>query len=178
MNFMEIIQRNEETIKKVKDMSIFRFIPQEEFKNCQNYINIIRFKKGEDIIRQGEITGGIFIVLAGKVSVIRDSVKLSELEKGEIFGEGEILLGRPASATIKAEEDGTEVAYIIRGALEALEKSAPRFTTIFYKTIARILMERLINLDREYVNIASKLKNTEEAQKSKELREKIFKTLK
>jgi CRP-like cAMP-binding protein len=101
---------------------------------------------------------------------------LSELEKGEIFGEGEILLGRPASATIKAEEDGTEVAYIIRGALEALEKSAPRFTTIFYKTIARILMERLINLDREYVNIASKLKNTEEAQKIKELREKIFKT--
>jgi hypothetical protein len=37
-------------------------------------------------------------------------------------------------------------------------------------------MERLINLDREYVNIASKLKNTEEAQKIKELREKIFKT--
>jgi CRP-like cAMP-binding protein len=96
----------------------------------------------------------------------------------DFFVQGAVSVSDADSATIKAEEDGTEVAYIIRGALEALEKSAPRFTTIFYKTIARILMERLINLDREYVNIASKLKNTEEAQKIKELREKIFKTLK
>lgn len=173
---MEIIQRSEELIRKIKDMGIFRFIPQDEFKTCENYINILRFQKGEDIIRQGEITGGIFIILEGKVSVIRDSIKIAELEKGEIFGESEILLELPASATIRAEEDGTQVAYIIRGILEQLEKSAPRFTTIFYKTIARVLMTRLINIDKEYVNLASKLESLDQARKIKELREKIFKT--
>jgi hypothetical protein len=37
-------------------------------------------------------------------------------------------------------------------------------------------MTRLINIDKEYVKLASKLESLDQARKIKELREKIFKT--
>jgi signal-transduction protein with cAMP-binding, CBS, and nucleotidyltransferase domain len=173
---MEIIERTEEIKEKVKNTGIFKYIPSEDFEAVERFINIIRFKKGETIISEGEITGGMFMVMKGKVEVIKNNVKIAELEEGEIFGESDILLNRNASATIKSSEDDTQIIYIIRGGIENLEKSNPSFTTIFYKNIAKTALMRLINLDREYVKIMEKFQEMKQKEELSKLREKIFKS--
>ncbi|MBX7115970.1 MAG: cyclic nucleotide-binding domain-containing protein, partial [Myxococcaceae bacterium] len=58
--------------------------------------------KGDSIIRQGEKSDGLYIVLAGEVAVSVGPAALASLKEGEIFGEMSLLTKQPAGADVKA----------------------------------------------------------------------------
>ena len=73
-------------------------------------MDIINFKKGEDIIEEGTLGDCAYIIEEGSVEVSklsphRDKQVLAILEKSEIFGEMGLIDGLPRSATVTALED-------------------------------------------------------------------------
>ncbi len=58
--------------------------------------------KGDSIIRQGEKSDGLYIVLSGEVAVSVGASDLASLKEGEIFGEMSLLTKQPAGADVKA----------------------------------------------------------------------------
>jgi len=65
------------------------------------------FDSGQDILREGFVSKGVYIVLQGRVSVSRldergSLVVLAELSKGEVFGEMGLISNQSCSATVTA----------------------------------------------------------------------------
>ena len=56
------------------------------------------------IARQGEIGTGFFIVVSGRVRVVRDGTAVAHLGPGEFFGELSILDGGPRVAQVVTDE--------------------------------------------------------------------------
>jgi CRP/FNR family transcriptional regulator, cyclic AMP receptor protein len=63
----------------------------------------VEFPTGRVIARQGEIGTGFFIVVEGRVRVVRDSHVLATLGPGEFFGELSVLDRLPRVAQVVAE---------------------------------------------------------------------------
>ena len=64
----------------------------------------IDFPAGHVIARQGEIGTGFFVVITGKVRVVRDGTAVASLGPGEFFGELSVLDRQPRNAMVTADE--------------------------------------------------------------------------
>jgi CRP-like cAMP-binding protein len=62
------------------------------------------FDTGDDIVRQGDEGSGAFVIINGKVEVLRDGRKLADLGAGNFFGEMALLDNYRRSATVRALE--------------------------------------------------------------------------
>jgi CRP-like cAMP-binding protein/ribonuclease BN (tRNA processing enzyme) len=80
------------------------------------------FRKGQDIIRQGEEGDRFYVVSLGKVQVIVDDSVRAVLGKGDHFGEISLITGKRRNATIRAISDGSVIALDKRAFLEFLRK--------------------------------------------------------
>ncbi|HKG57698.1 MAG TPA: cyclic nucleotide-binding domain-containing protein [Candidatus Limnocylindrales bacterium] len=70
----------------------------------------VAFPAGRVIARQGEVGTGFFIVVDGRVRVVRDAATLAELGPGEFFGELSVLDREPRVAQVVAEVSTTCLA--------------------------------------------------------------------
>ncbi|HLL56132.1 MAG TPA: cyclic nucleotide-binding domain-containing protein, partial [Myxococcaceae bacterium] len=59
-------------------------------------------KKNDTIIREGDRTDGLYVLLSGEVEVRKGHQALARLKEGEIFGEMSLLQKSPATATVAA----------------------------------------------------------------------------
>ncbi len=62
----------------------------------------VSYREGEWIIRQGDPSSALHMILDGEVATVIDDVDRRTLSKGSFFGEVSILLGEPATASITA----------------------------------------------------------------------------
>ena len=61
-----------------------------------------QFTAGGIVIEQGEWSGELLILVSGEVEILRDAVRVAKAaEPGVVFGEMSVLLGSPATATVK-----------------------------------------------------------------------------
>ena len=70
----------------------------------------VDFAADRVIARQGEIGTGFFIVVDGRVRVVRDGTAVAHLGPGEFFGELAVLDGGPRVAQVVAEVPTTCLA--------------------------------------------------------------------
>lgn len=59
---------------------------------------------GELVIREGQITDGLYVVLAGEVAVSVGGTKVGVVKEGELFGEMSLLTRAPAAATVTSSK--------------------------------------------------------------------------
>ena len=101
------------------------------------------FKSGELILQEGQPAIGCFIILSGKVAVIkglntaRERV-LDELGAGEIVGEMAIIDDQPHSASVRAIED-TQCIMIERWDFKAQMQAYPEIALQLLPILARRL---------------------------------------
>lgn len=70
----------------------------------------VRFPPGHVIARQGEIGTGFFVVVGGRVKVVRDGRIVAELGPGEFFGELSVIDRMPRTAQVTAIDETTCLA--------------------------------------------------------------------
>ncbi len=59
-------------------------------------------KRGDVLVREGQTSDGLYVVLSGEVEVEVKGTRIAALKEGQLFGEMSLLTRTPASATVRA----------------------------------------------------------------------------
>ncbi len=101
------------------------------------------FRAGQSIFKEGESTGGIYLIRSGKVEISKTTADgwkqpLAILSENHIFGELSIIENRQTHGADATAIEPTQVYRIKTEDFKALEKSDPNMMYKIIKTIARI----------------------------------------
>ncbi|MCX7698850.1 MAG: cyclic nucleotide-binding domain-containing protein [Candidatus Goldbacteria bacterium] len=99
-------------------------------------------KKGEKIIKQGEIGDKFYIIGSGEVSVhIKKGLisnKVATLTTGDFFGEMALITDLPRTATVIAEEP-TELFVLDKADFKKILMKNPKISSIINETLTKRL---------------------------------------
>ncbi len=96
---------HEEELAKVQ---LFSTLSRKDLARLGKAVVERKYKKGETIVKEGEQAVAFFLLIKGKVEVLRGAknpTKVAEHASGSYFGDMSLLDGLPRSATVKALED-------------------------------------------------------------------------
>jgi CRP-like cAMP-binding protein len=89
---------------------------------------------GTDIIREGDVGRGLYVVLSGEVEVLKGEepfeTTLATLRPGDVFGEIALVRGVPATATVCAARQST-VLFLAREYFDRLLAALPELRAFF-----------------------------------------------
>ena len=86
-------------------------------------------KKNEIIVREGERTDGLYVVLSGEVEARKGDQVLSRLKEGDLFGEISLLSKTPATATVMSTRH-TSLLRLPREDFDSLILSHPQILVL------------------------------------------------
>ena len=114
-------------------------------------MSVKQFQKGDVIFHQGDEGNVFYKIVEGSVGIFvnydgKEDMKLSEVPKGEFFGEMAVIDSAPRSASAVVLEDGTQVQEISADALNTFFREDPESIGQLMKTLSR----RLRALTNEY----------------------------
>lgn len=98
-------------IQSLKVVPILAALKQEHLEMLSKLATTRTYKKADVIIKQGDPGTGLFVILTGTVLVSAKSrpglpeTKLSNLGKGDFFGDMSLIDGYPRSATVTATSE-------------------------------------------------------------------------
>jgi len=94
-----------------------------------------RFAIGRSIVEQGDPGDRFYILVRGKVEVLRDKKRLAVLEDGDYFGEMALLSNQPRNATVKTLTDSVCLS-LPRDLFERLLSTEPELRESIRKAAA------------------------------------------
>ena len=117
-----------------------------------NQIEVLKYKKGESIICEGERSDCAYIIEFGSAEVFKslpngEQQFLGVLAQGDIFGELGLIDGLPRSATVKAL-DGCRIRKLSHETFVSLAKQNPKALMPILKILASRLRQTLKLVDR------------------------------
>ncbi|MBN9685277.1 MULTISPECIES: cyclic nucleotide-binding domain-containing protein [unclassified Corallococcus] len=87
--------------------ALFRPFNRKDRRNLVERFRARDVERGEVIIREGDATDGLYVVLSGEVEVHKSGQRLTSLKEGDLFGEISLLQKTPATATVEASRHTT-----------------------------------------------------------------------
>jgi predicted acylesterase/phospholipase RssA/CRP-like cAMP-binding protein len=112
----------------------FRDLDSQLLTDLESELEPVSLYGGERLLREGEAGDSIYIVISGRLRVVRrgstgEQIVLSELGPGETVGEMALIAGEPRSADVYAVRD-TQLARLSREAVERLLVRHPMATLL------------------------------------------------
>ena len=89
----------------LKTVDLFREIPSDIIGDIAQIAEEVRCEKGQMLFKEDDFGDHMFVILSGKVDVIKSDKKIAELGKGNCLGEMALLDEEPRSADAKTTED-------------------------------------------------------------------------
>jgi CRP-like cAMP-binding protein len=90
---------------------IFRPFPRDARKRIMERFRARAIAPGEKVIREGDPSEGLFVVLDGSLDVVKRKggleVVVGQLREGDVFGEMSCLRKAPASASVRVRRGGS-----------------------------------------------------------------------
>jgi CRP/FNR family transcriptional regulator len=136
-------------VSALAQTAIFKGIPLDGLERLAEQGQVNRFESGSPIMRQGDASESLHVILKGRVRVDRvqpdldEPLFLAEFGPGEVVGEMGVLEGAPRSATVTAVHE-TETLGLTADALASTLSQYP--TTA--GALMRILSERIRRTDQ------------------------------
>lgn len=120
-------------------------LSREDFCTVFSLMQLVRRRRGESVIRQGDSGQSFFLAARGDFDVIREEpdgsqVHLTTLHEGSVFGEMALLIQAPRSAHIVT----TSEADLLELHVEALGQLSGGAATVA-RALAKFTRERLVN---------------------------------
>jgi NTE family protein len=137
---------------------IFSKLGIEDMKKIMNFLELVSYKKGDVIFREGDIGDSVYFIVKGSVGIykkknflgISRDVKLFELRCPEALGELSIFDNFLRSATAVAESD-CELLKLTRNSFAEMERMDIRPAYHITKSILMIVTRRLRKTTEELV---------------------------
>lgn len=92
------------TVEKVlflRNAELFATLPSEDVARIALLAEEDRRGPGEEIFREGEVADALYVVVEGRVRVIRAGSAVTELSERDVFGEMAVLDPAPRDATVE-----------------------------------------------------------------------------
>ncbi len=96
------VNRKLDALRKI---TLFENLSYSELVKVLNIVQIVRKKRGDILIREGEPGDSMYIIANGAVDILKDDVYLTTLESGGHFGEMSLIDNDRRSATVRAAKD-------------------------------------------------------------------------
>jgi hypothetical protein len=129
----------------------FSAMSTREFKKLIT-INQFQTVKGERLIAEGEVTDRLFMLLEGKVNIVKSEQKIASLNSGDLVGEMSFMSKDPASADVIAAEV-VKYAYWTH---EDLEKLCQKNCIVYNKFISIIGCDLVRKLNAKNAELMDK----------------------
>jgi len=146
---MNLSNNDRPLLKKfLKKVPVFKNFSKENLEQIVNNFKIRHAKKGELIFFQSEKGTELYLILKGKVVVTLmgkggEEFILSELNKGDFFGELSLIDGKSRSATVFAGEDSI-LGILERKSLLNLIKKDPDIAIDLLETVVHRLRQATV----------------------------------
>jgi serine/threonine protein phosphatase PrpC len=129
-------------IEALRDIELFRELSMPEIVKVYNALTHLRVDAGTPIIREGDKSEHLYVIVEGNVQVERDHLPIAQLGTGSHIGEMALLNQKPRSATVTALE-ATTLLCLERSSFHQLMSHEPGIATKFLWKFAQTLSLRL-----------------------------------
>ena len=128
----------------LKSVDLFKNIPGAILSKIANVAEEIQIYSDDIIFMEGDHGDALYVIISGKISIIKHEKEIAVLEKGNCIGEMSLLDHEPRSAEAKANED-TILLKINQEEFYELMSYNPDIT----KQIVKILTRRLREMNKK-----------------------------
>jgi type IV pilus assembly protein PilB len=119
-------------------LGVFADLTEAELHALTGELERQSFPEGHWVLRRGETSGDLFVILAGEVGIVVDDEEKVTLTTGSFFGEVSALLGEPPTADV-VTRSRLECLVIPAAGVEDFLVSHPRVMYRMFQTEARRL---------------------------------------
>jgi serine/threonine protein phosphatase PrpC/CRP-like cAMP-binding protein len=151
----DVAARDETRAKKLQlkreilaRMPLFRPLNDREILRILQVTEVAAFKNGESVMQQGDKGEELFIVLTGKVKVMRGDAQLATLNPGDHVGEMALVRSQPRSATVVSDGSSELMMIRRRDFFEILRKEHQLAVKLLWQFLG-VLADRLADTSRE-----------------------------
>lgn len=143
---------------ELKQQILFTDLTDTELGMIAQKIVIENYSKGQSIFREGEQTGGIYLVKKGKVEISKktpDGWKqtLAVLAENQIFGELSVIEDKKTHGADATAIEATDVYLFTAEKFKALEKSDPATMYKIMRTIARLASKNVHSMNEKLMKL-------------------------
>jgi len=129
---------------KKDQIPLFRSLDKDEFIDFMSIIETVPILKGRTVFREREKGDDVYVILTGKLEVVRGSARLCTMGQGEIFGELAFFCRGERTATVRAMERSILVK-VPSGPLKEYAGRCPQFS----QELLKIYSTRVIRKAQE-----------------------------
>lgn len=129
-------------VEVLQGTPLFKHLSYKEIIRVLNMTSVRELAPGETIISEGEAGEELFVILGGKVKLIKNGATIAHLPRGSFFGEMALVDRSPRSASAVAE-DGTRVLILRRSDFYEIIRKEPALATRLLWSFVQVLTERL-----------------------------------
>ena len=135
-----------EIVGELRQVDFLRDLRDEELRLLLPGVTLLKFGKGETVVREGDVGASLYIIRSGEVEVVARAngaheVHIRNLYRPAFFGEMALMTGEPRNATIRAHIDA-ELLELSREGFIELFKSHPEAAAKIGEIIALRMTER------------------------------------
>ncbi|HWL08132.1 MAG TPA: cyclic nucleotide-binding domain-containing protein [Planctomicrobium sp.] len=153
---------------------------QGELQACLRLVTFEAFKAGEEILTEGKMYHGLWILLTGTCEVLKHGQRLDSrlavLDPGHVFGEMSFLHPVPHSASVRAV-DHVETIRLMADDYEQLRLEHPSAAHKIAVNVIRIVSDRLRRMDEWTAELVERNNNGHERKEWQEFRTKLYTNL-
>ena len=146
-----------ETLRSADDWLAVEIGDEQMLPRLAAYLDIMEYKTGDFLIRQGEAGDSLYLLFAGRATVLYRTPQGAELRLRSMVGHtivGEMGLYRtlPRGASVRADQP--TIAYrMSREAMTRMEQTDPALAYAFHRLVIRTLATRLDFANREVAGL-------------------------
>lgn len=132
-------------LRKLKKARSFQSVPFELLEQLAPLSTLVEYDPGCEILQQGHSNRNLYILLEGRIAIVADGKKVSELRRmGDIFGELSTLNQTLCSASVVSSTHIKVIAIDIEQIHQILVQESEQLPSVLYRAFAMILGDKLV----------------------------------
>jgi len=144
----------------IQEIPMFKYFSDKEKKIFANLKHsLVKFQKGNVIIKEGDQLAALYVLLKGTVLITRASenaqIRLAKLKSGEVFGEMTFFSRKPRQSNVIANED----VIAIKMDDNFFEKVTPEIKDKMKNCFIELLINRLEEMNESIMKISKLMRS-------------------
>lgn len=136
-------------------LDFFHEFNQKELWEAVQISNWVRYKPGEPIVSEGEISSSFYVIIIGEADVLKGNVKINRMKPGGCFGELAYLDKTSQMRTASVVASTMLAALCVDG--ERLRKSSDGLQARFSGALLRAMLGKIAQSDNRFIAMTERI---------------------